>query len=466
MEVPRRAGLPEAVRIREIWVRNFKSLRDVRVKLRGFNLLIGPNRSGKTNFLEALKLLRAIYFPGPGEEVNPFLPWWSYDRVVWRRDEKLPITIGLGLDVMGYRVDFETTFTGVGGTFSMLKEVIDIKDIVRLERRGRELRITHSRDFLDTIWGEVEAKWEDVMDGLRFRLLHRTSPELYEALKMGKETLSNYVVNVWDDFRLLRHLRRPFIVEYGSVSMFSLKNMIALVISPRITIRGWPRYRPYRERMPLIEAAIRLTGEVIRRSLILRPVETRRIRETIGRPTKEDELSEDALNLHNVLFNLWIQNGGRLPDRIEAALKDIFGPDVRVAFELTTDGRLFMRVFEGDLRLDPPMISDGFYKVLTILTAVEIGPSILAIDELENSLHLEAIERVLDDLRNAGCVVVATTHSPLVIDQVDPADIIFVDRDEEGATIMWRVKDPEALKRKLAEKGITLSEGWLYGRIR
>ena len=438
----------------------------MRVELRGFNLLIGPNRSGKTNFLEALRLLRAIYFPKSGEEVNPFLPWWSYDRVVWRRDEKLPITIGLSLDVMGYRVDFETTFTGVGGTFSMLKEVIDIKDIVRLERRGRELRITHSKDFLDTIWGEVEAKWRDVMDGLRFRSLHRTSPELYEALKMGRETLSNYVVNVWDDFRLLEHLRRPFIVEYGSVSMFSLKNMIALVISPRITIRGWPRYRPYRERMSLIEAAIRLTGEVIRRSLILRPVETRRIRETIGRPTKEDELSEDALNLHNVLFNLWIRNGGRLPDRIEAAIKDIFGPDVRVAFELTTDSRLFMRVFEGDLRLDPPMISDGFYKVLAILTAVETGPSILAIDELENSLHLEAIERVLDDLRNAGCVVVATTHSPLVIDQVDPADIIFVDRDEEGATIMWRVEDPEALKRKLAEKGITLSEGWLYGRIR
>ena len=125
-----------------------------------------------------------------------------------------------------------------------------------------------------------------------------------------------------------------------------------------------------------------------------------------------------------------------------------------------------MRVFEGDLLLDPPMISDGFHKVLAILTAVETGPSILAIDELENSLHLEAIERILDDLREAGCVVIATTHSPLVIDQVDPADIIFVDRDEEGATIMWRVKDPEALKRKLAEKGITLSEGWLYGRIR
>ena len=139
---------------------------------------------------------------------------------------------------------------------------------------------------------------------------------------------------------------------------------------------------------------------------------------------------------------------------------------MRITFDLTIDGRIYMRVFEGDLLLDPPMISDGFHKVLAILTAVETGPSILAIDELENSLHLEAIERILDDLREAGCVVIATTHSPLVIDQVDPADIIFVDRDEEGATIMWRVKDPEALKRKLAEKGITLSEGWLYGRIR
>ena len=199
--------------------------------------------------------------------------------------------------------------------------------------------------------------------------------------------------------------------------------------------------------------------------LILRPVETRRLREYIDRPVKEMRLSEDASNLYNVLYTLFLRERGHLPKRVEAALRDIFGPHVSVTFDLTADGRIFMRVFEGDLPLDPPMISDGLYKVLVILTAIETRPSILAIDELENSLHLEAIERILDELMDAGCTVIATTHSPLIIDRVDPRDIIFVERDEEGATVMKRIEDPETLKRRLAECGITLSEGWLYGRV-
>jgi len=441
MGVPSRAGLREAVKIREIWVRNFKSLRDVRVEFRGFNLLIGPNRSGKTNFLEALKLLRAVYFPKPGEEVNPFLPWWGYDRVVWRRDEKLPITIGLGLDVMGYRVDFETTFTGMGGAFRLLREAVDVEGVVRLEKNGEVLTIRHDPGFLAWAWPEVEEGKPDWLEG------------------WTKRRLLGYEVHVD---------RRPgFLQLYGhgmaasaleNVSVTWLLEGRALILSPSV-------HDPEFYHASLVGLVHDALVWSVAGSLTLRPIDARGVREQVLRPSKDLRLSEDALNLHNVLFNLWIQNGGRLPDRIEAALKDIFGPDVRVAFELTADGRLFMRVFEGDLPLDPPMISDGFYKVLAILTAVETGPSILAIDELENSLHLEAIERVLDDLRDAGCVVVATTHSPLIIDQVDPADVIFVDRDEEGATIMWRVEDPEALKRKLAEKGITLSEGWLYGRI-
>ena len=46
--------------ITKIRLQNFKSYRDVEVDLRHFNVLVGPNASGKSNFISALQFLRDI----------------------------------------------------------------------------------------------------------------------------------------------------------------------------------------------------------------------------------------------------------------------------------------------------------------------------------------------------------------------------------------------------------------------
>ena len=452
----------EGAELEEIWIRNFKSLKNVRVKLKRFNLLIGPNRAGKTNFLEALDLLRAIYFPRPGgEQVNPFLKWWGYDKIVWRRDEALPITIGLSLRIMDYDVVFETTFTGVGGAFRLLREIVEIEGVVRLEKEGRLLKVHHDRDFLDKAWERIMSleRPQEAVPGV----ITWSSEWKKRLEEIGKEKITDYMVEVEERASFLRMYGTGASAVYlGDISISLEAEQKAIVLSPSVDMMD-AMGKTTRE--PLIWAVRDAVRALLSNMLILRPVETRRVREQITRPIKERRLSEDALNFYNVLYTLFLSNKGRLPERIEVAVKDLFGDGISITFNLTEDGRIYMRVFEGELPLDPPMISDGFYKVLIILTAIETRPSILVIDELENSLHLEAIERILDELKDAGCIVIATTHSPLVIDLVDPADIIFVDRNEEGATVMKRIEDPEDLKRRLAEAGITLSEGWFYGEI-
>jgi len=66
---------------------------------------------------------------------------------------------------------------------------------------------------------------------------------------------------------------------------------------------------------------------------------------------------------------------------------------------------------------------------------------------------------------HAHGIVIATTHSPAVVDVAKPEDLIFVERDAEGNTITLRISDPEKVKAWLNKHGITLSEGWLYGEI-
>jgi AAA15 family ATPase/GTPase len=46
--------------IRRIHIQNYKSLRDVEVKLQPLVVLFGPNAAGKSNFVDALQLLSRI----------------------------------------------------------------------------------------------------------------------------------------------------------------------------------------------------------------------------------------------------------------------------------------------------------------------------------------------------------------------------------------------------------------------
>ena len=53
-----------------IRIQNFKSIEDATVDLRpGLNILIGPNGSGKTNFLSALKFVRDFILHGAARAV-------------------------------------------------------------------------------------------------------------------------------------------------------------------------------------------------------------------------------------------------------------------------------------------------------------------------------------------------------------------------------------------------------------
>ncbi len=47
------------------------------------------------------------------------------------------------------------------------------------------------------------------------------------------------------------------------------------------------------------------------------------------------------------------------------------------------------------------MISNGMLKLLLILTASALRPSILVIDEIENSIHPKAVEFIIDELRDS-----------------------------------------------------------------
>jgi predicted ATPase len=69
--------------ISKIRIQNFKCLRDVTVELGPFNVLIGPNDSGKSSLLDAIQLLgRTTKVAWPSVFGGPF----ALEKIVWMTD--------------------------------------------------------------------------------------------------------------------------------------------------------------------------------------------------------------------------------------------------------------------------------------------------------------------------------------------------------------------------------------------
>jgi AAA15 family ATPase/GTPase len=171
------------------------------------------------------------------------------------------------------------------------------------------------------------------------------------------------------------------------------------------------------------------------------------------------------------------EDGHGLADVINSNLFRI--PEVKQVYDFLVENNIYLRpVLEKnkyvrlnfivrnednkELILPSASVPDGFIKMLTILTAVYLlKMSTIVIDEIENSLHLKYIERLVDVIRHSDSQFIATTHSPLIIDFMDPSEIIILDK-ERGETKVSKVQEPEKLKEKLAGNSILLSEWLLY----
>lgn len=107
-------------------------------------------------------------------------------------------------------------------------------------------------------------------------------------------------------------------------------------------------------------------------------------------------------------------------------------------------------------------LSAGMVKLIALYT-LTLDREIVLIDEIENSLHLDYIKRFVDyakTLKNR--YIIATTHSPLVLDNVDLEDILLVTR-EGDETKVSPIANAEEVKRKIKELKISQSEAILYG---
>ena len=444
----------------EVRVENFKSLRNFQITIDDFTVLIGTNGSGKTNVLELFKFANLCLDP-PRIPAYPFRAWSGFKNIVWSHDTNLPIHIDVRHSAGQHRIEYAVTIIGLGGKPEYLDETLTISNYLSIAHSSNEVKFKISPKFLTRIQSSLASD-----AGIRTTMLDEISTRTWTSeIQQDKSILPLIQSSPTYSFPTFRRRAKkisnssspqPAYYNPGDIGVFYLhsKSKDRMLTIPSIKIKK-DGVEPFIHR----HAVSFFAGK--RPMILLRQLNYAALREA---PSVESraELGEDGIGLVNILFR-WYNSSTGLPDRITLALESLF-PEWQISFTVTDDGRILLNVHDGNVVLHPPSIPDGFYKLLTILTAIELSPKFLLIDEMEASLHAKIIEYAIDELRNCNSNVVITTHSPAVIDAVRLEDLVLLERTNAGTTCR-RIKNPEKLRQELNSLGVTASEGWLYGRL-
>jgi len=479
----------------EITIENFKSIRHLTLKPKpGVNVLAGPNMAGKTNILEALhflsralsqaELLRTPYLP--------YLPqYWSPEDLFFMRRVENPISFELlfrvvmrhGEAFFKHYARFVVKFALSRGRetiepfyMSIAWETADKEFTTKLEVGDGEVRVcinprylSEYVDFIKKV-GETPAfkQFSDEIINKVSELSQKsTGLEVKGGLVIIQSAVESQFLRLFLIFPFIPILHISPASLGNGFTEFYLGTAFPITFTP-ILIK-WGLANPGEFRGVLYDTAIAppglstLINTTIRifleRSVLLKHPDIGAISE-LQPFTGEERLDVRARNLPQVFYRLSAE--GRT-EYISIVLREAFGG---VTVEpRSSAGRVFLVIRERGIELPPPNIADGLIKALAIASAIELRPTMLLIDEVENSLHVKALKVIYDVLNSLEVPVIIATHSPALVDMAEPERVFVVSRGDDGGTVVEPpYGDLERLKRRLNELGVSLSDYILYSR--
>jgi predicted ATPase len=386
--------------IREISVGNFKSFREVQIEPDDFNIIIGSNASGKSNFIQIFKFIRDIAKYGLNNAIS----------------------------LQGGVEYFRNTAIGAGMpfTFRILylledkrQDIIAVKDGVPIYFEPYEILYEFSLSFSDP--GENYEISRDllVITGIYSR------PESREQrdLGMGRITLARagdsvaYAIVPPEGLELLdQELFPQYFQRYEIPARWLIMNL-------PIAVPGIPPLEWIFRGMKVFD---------------FDPLLLKRAVPIVGKT----ELEKDGSNLAIVIKNI-------LEDPVKKAeflrlTREVLPFIKEMAVEKFMDMSLFLKLketYSSEKYLPASMVSDGTINILALIIALyfEKRP-VTVIEEPERNIHPFLISKLVEMLKDAARTkqIIVTTHNPEMVKHVGIEDILLISRDRSGFSQVTR----------------------------
>ena len=385
---------------------NYRCLRYVRQPLGDFRVLVGPNASGKTTFLDVVAFLGRLVSDGLEDAMSERSH--TFHDLLWRHE---------------------------GDRFDLAIEA----------RLPEALRLKLGRPEHEVIRYEVALA------------INPSTFEIEIAAESGilKTTNGNGVPQaVQPRLRFPEPLERPATIISGRGGKYA---QLVFKKSPggndnyysevyESSGKGWvPAFRlgPRKSTLAnLPEDETRFPASTWLKSLLMDGVRqyvlNSRLMRNPSPPNLQRELRPDGSNLPWVVADL----ERRTPERHRAWVEHLRSalPDLANVTTVERDEdrhRYIILAYDGGLRVPSWLASDGTLRLLALTIPAYIPgfSGILLIEEPENGIHPRAVETLFQSLSSVyDAQILLATHSPVILSVTDIRDVLCFARNQEGAT--------------------------------
>jgi predicted ATPase len=410
--------------IQSIHGENFKSFSEFDIDLSGFNVVIGSNAAGKSNFISIFKFLRdiakhgvvnAIAMQGGSEYLQNTKIRSSHDlriKVVYQPDQNLEILEPQGEDTSLLAIqsclssyEFALRFAPGGDGFSITKDRISIGCEVMSCKREKN-RIIEKQTIGR---GEIQV----INDGGELTY----TVDLPEGCSLTEKDI----------------LPRCFHGKFLPEKTLLLETPFAYPLFPEK--KFFDRIAVYDIDPKLMKKGVAITGK--------------------------RELDEDAGNLALVLKN--IIGEPEKKRKFSNLLRDVlpFIEDFSVAKFMDISLVITLREkYAKNHDLPSPSLSDGTLTIFALIIALyfEEKPFII-IEEPVSHIHPFLVARVISMMKESSKrkQVMITTHTTEVVKHASLEHLLLISRDSEGFSVISRPADKEEV-RMFLENEIGIEE--------
>jgi predicted ATPase len=385
-----------------IEVLNYRCLRYVRQPLGGFHVLVGPNASGKTTFLDAVSFLSDLVADGLDEAVRKRTQ--NLQDLAWSR-------AGTGFEI------------AVESPIPEDRRRLLAEENQRFDTIRYEVSIGSDPQTAETIIRREQGFLTLPSPPPPQRLLFpnpEIAPETITSPRRsgGSKALFSKIPGGNDNF---------YAEAYAKEGRWAP----AFKLGPRKSTLG--NLPEDESKFPVSSWFKQLLGGGVER-ITLNSQEMRRP----SPPGQQVGFKPDGSNLPWVVERLRSTNPNQFQEWLEhvrTALADI--EDIRTVLRPEDNHRYLVLVYRGGLEVPSWTASDGTLRLLalTLPAYLEDFRGIYLIEEPENGIHPRAVETVCQSLSSVyeGQILVAT-HSPVILSMVDPKDVLCFAKTPEGAT--------------------------------
>ncbi|WAM33999.1 AAA family ATPase [Caldicellulosiruptor morganii] len=390
------------MKLKSLSVKNFKSFKEMNIELKDFNVVIGANASGKSNFVQVFKFLRDIINLGLENAVSIQGDIEYLTNLKEGQGEELSIGIVCEIEDDG---KFANTKQNIEMTFHEMKYEFSLK-----EKKGSPgFKIVNDCLLLKFKFKDENGK---IIEG-EIRLSHKKDKLVYEIFPKGIED------------------KVASLVPLLYLKMDSLPQNLLLIQTPLFFI--WRR----------------LTIDDIFRNISIYDFEPKKSKEAAP-ITGKAELEENGSNLAKVVKNILENEEKRR--KLFNLVSDIL-PFVNNLFvEKLPDKSLLFKLQESYFeKKDIPasLLSDGTINVIAMIIALYFEKKKFVIfEEPERNIHPFLISKVIEMMKEISRKkqIIVTTHNPEVVKYAGIDNLLLVSRGRDGFSRIYRPLEKDQIK--------------------